>query len=77
MRYHIRDVSYIHISVYIVSVFFQIIPRSAVMDGWLDGSAPNSAAVFLNVYIADALGSFNWSAERMDGWPGWLEFRDP
>ena len=47
------------------------------MDGWLDGSAPNSAAVFLNVYIADALGSFNWSAERMDGWPGWLEFRDP
>ena len=47
------------------------------MDGWLDGSAPNSAAIFLNVYIADALGSFNWSAEGMDAWPGWLEFRDP
>ena len=36
------------------------------MDGWFDGSATNSTAVFLNVYNADAFGYFNWNGK--DGW---------
>ena len=47
-------------------------------NGWMVGwFGPEFCAAFLNVYAADAWGSFNWSAERMDGWPGWLEFLDP